>query len=144
MKILLYLVFLLPMSLFASEQALPNKQLTCLVDNAYYEAYSEGKIGVLLVTQVVLNRARTYDESYCQTIYKKGQFSWTATRKLKKIPLEKRKELEILITKFYKGKLNYLPKNLKDAMFYHANYVNPPWFKTRVKIGVWKNHIFYS
>ena len=143
MKILLYLCLLLPSFVFASEQTLSTKQLKCLVDNAYYEAYGEGKVGVLLVTQVVFNRSSLNNETHCQTIYKKKQFSWTEMRNIKKVPLEARKELEKLIIAFHKGRLNYLPSNLKNALFYHANYVKPDWFKTRTKIGVWKNHIFY-
>ena len=60
--------------------SLPKSELKCLVDNAFYEARGEGMIGIFLVTQVVVNRSNKTNESYCKTIYKHRQFSWTTMK----------------------------------------------------------------
>lgn len=124
---------------------LPKTELKCLVDNAFYEARGEGMVGIFLVTQVVINRSNKTKESYCKTIYKHKQFSWTVMKNLKLIPSSVVKELEYLVLLVHTGAAKSLiPLHLADSMFYHAAYVKPKWFKTRKKLGVWKNHIFYE
>lgn len=156
MRFLLFFILLIPMKLShdvftlstLSQRLvttnLPKSELKCLVDNAYYEAGGEGHVGILLVTQVVLNRAKQSNESYCATIYKRNQFSWTVMKRLKRIPDKARKEIEFLMLAAHSDLIDHLvPAHLKHAMFYHANYVNPTWFKTRKKLGYWRNHVFY-
>jgi spore germination cell wall hydrolase CwlJ-like protein len=152
MQILLFLILLVPSSLLNDSSILINKfsknlnkvELKCLVDNAFYEAGNQGDIGMLLVTNVVFNRAKLTNESHCNTIYKKKQFSWTTSKKLVKIPYNIRIEIENLVLGFSGGALDHkIPKHLKHALFYHADYVDPKWFKTRKHLGIWGNHIFY-
>ena len=123
---------------------LPKSELKCLIDNAFYEARGEGHVGMLLVTQVVLNRAKQSNENYCTVIYKKYQFSWTAMKRLKKIPAETNREIERLVTMVHYGLVDHLiPNHLKSALFYHATYVKPYWSKKFDKLGYWGNHVFY-
>jgi spore germination cell wall hydrolase CwlJ-like protein len=156
MRFLLFFILLIPIKIShdvltlstitekLKVSSIPKSELKCLVDNAFYEARGEGHVGMLLVTQVVFNRAKQSNESYCQTIYKKNQFSWTVMKGLRKIPTETRKEIESLVLNVHYGLVEYvLPSHLSHALFYHANYVNPTWFKTRKKLGYWGNHVFY-
>lgn len=124
-----------------TKQVIAVEQLSCLVQNAYHEAFGEGVTGVLLVTQVVLNRAKIKKVSYCSVVFEEYQFSWTLTAP-KKI---KRKDwvfLERVITEFYIG-LRDVPKEFKTATHFHANYVNPYWADQLEFLGSWKNHLFY-
>ena len=64
---------------------------------------------------------------------------------LRLIPSNVKKELEYLVLLVHSGAAKAaMPAHLLDSMFYHAKYVNPKWFKTRKKLGVWKTHIFYE
>jgi len=129
-----------------------ERQLTCLARNIYYEAGNEPFEGKVAVAQITLNRVNSglFPNDVCQVIYQKNvfyekvvcQFSWYCDR-------------EAMVRLIHKG--NYdesmeaakkvllegfrLP-SIKDALFYHADYVNPGWRKERVaKIG---RHIFYN
>lgn len=160
MRILLILILLMPATLSnelftlsivgkrfveSSVKPLAKRELKCLVDNAFYEARGEGMVGMLLVTKVVSNRAKQSKESYCTTIYKRNQFSWTLMRDLRKIPDKNRKEIEYLVTMVHYGVIDHiLPKHLSSALFYHADHVRPSWSKTYKKLGKWKNHVFYK
>jgi spore germination cell wall hydrolase CwlJ-like protein len=159
MRILLVLMLLIPASLthdilitenmkknllVANLKPIPKHELKCLVDNAFYEARGEGEIGMLLVTKVVLNRARQNKESYCSTIYKRNQFSWTLMKNLKRIPNDTRKSLEYLVLNVHYDLVDHLvPEHLTNALFYHAGFVKPSWAKNQKKLGTWGNHIFY-
>ena len=128
------------------------KQLDCLTRNIYWEAASEPFEGKVAVAQVTLNRLETgrFGDSVCGVIYQKNvvyqkvicQFTWVCetTHKTKPVyqPLWRESELaakKVLLENFR------LP-SLKDALYYHADYVSPGWKKPRIEqIG---RHIFYG
>ncbi len=119
-----------------------KKQLNCLVENAYHEAMAEGKVGRLLVTQVVLNRAKSANKDYCNIVYAYKQFSWTLSKK-KKIDKKLRKllEYEILVLLHSKSEL---PKRFLDATHFHTIAIRPYWASTKQYLGTYKNHKFYA
>jgi spore germination cell wall hydrolase CwlJ-like protein len=123
-----------------------------MTKNIYWEAASEPAEGKLAVAQVVLNRAESgqFPQDPCQVIYQKNvvyskvicQFSWFCedTYKIRPVhkPLwdESYRAAQMVLMEGFR-----LPA-LKDALYYHADYVNPQWRKVRVaKIG---RHIFYK
>lgn len=128
-----------------------EKQLQCLTRNIYWEAASEPLEGKIAVAQVTLNRVQSgrFADSICGVVYQKTelvgkvvcQFSWfcESTHKTKPVHSTLYRESEevakmVLLEGFR------LP-NLKEAIYYHADYVNPKWNKPRlVQIG---RHIFY-
>ncbi len=118
-----------------------KKQLTCLVENAYHEAMGEGKVGRLLVTQVVLNRAREFNQDYCSVIYAYKQFSWTLFKK-KQIDKKIRKVLEYEILVLLHSKRE-LPRRFLEATHFHTTAVKPYWASTKQYLGTYKNHKFY-
>lgn len=129
-----------------------ERQLACLAKNIYYEAGSEPFEGKIAVAQVTMNRVNSgqFPNDVCRTIYQKNviydkvicQFSWTCDRvtgprPINAINYEQSMEAakKVLLEDFK------LP-SLKDALYYHADYVNPGWKKEKVaKIG---RHIFYK
>jgi spore germination cell wall hydrolase CwlJ-like protein len=129
-----------------------EKQLTCLAKNIYWEAANEPFEGKVAVAQVTLNRMESgkFPDSVCGVVYQKNifnsrtvcQFSWFCENNhlVKTVHKAAYKESEevakmVLLEGFR------LP-NLKEALFYHADYVNPRWNKPRiVQIG---RHIFYK
>lgn len=129
-----------------------TRQLECLTRNIYWEAANEPFEGKVAVAQVTMNRLESgkFPNSLCGVIYQKNvfyekvvcQFSWycEGAHKMKPVnhPLWKESE-EVAKKVLLEG---FRLPSLKDAMFYHADYVNPGWKLPRIeKIG---RHIFYG
>ena len=128
-----------------------KKQQLCLANNIYYEAGIEPKNGKLAVAQVTMNRVASGDfpNSICKVVSQKTvkkkkvqvcQFSWKCQNvKAPKHTDRSYKESQEIARKFLQ-KVQHVPE-LKDALYYHADYVNHGWKKERItKIG---KHIFY-
>jgi spore germination cell wall hydrolase CwlJ-like protein len=132
--------------------AVRERQLGCLAKNIYYEAGGEPFEGKVAVAQVTMNRVESghFPDDVCRTIYQKNviyekvvcQFSWACDRDSGTRPPNNanyRESMEVakkvLLEEFR------LPA-LKEAMYYHADYINPNWRREKVaKIG---RHIFYK
>jgi spore germination cell wall hydrolase CwlJ-like protein len=129
-----------------------TKQLACLTKNIYHEAAFEPFEGKVAVAQVTMNRVEDgkFGKDVCGVVYAKNvvyekiicQFSWTCIGGLSLKPIAQAhyKESEEVAKKVLLEGFR-LP-SMKDAMYYHADYVNPQWGKPKIsKIG---RHIFYS
>jgi spore germination cell wall hydrolase CwlJ-like protein len=128
------------------------RELDCLTRNIHWESSGESLAGKIAVAQVTLNRVSDgrFGDDVCDVVYQKTrlaekvvcQFSWVCQNKhkIKKIDQTAYDESLAVAKKvmFENIRLNYL----HDALYFHADYVNPGWKKERiVKIG---NHIFYK
>jgi spore germination cell wall hydrolase CwlJ-like protein len=132
--------------------AVREKQLDCLAKNIYHEAGYEPFEGKVAVAQVTINRSKSdkFPSDICQVVYQKNivyekvlcQFSWYCEQASIAKPLNRSAYLEsmevakkVLLEGFRLG-------DLKSALYYHADYVNPRWGKKPIaKIG---HHIFYE
>lgn len=129
-----------------------ERQLYCMTKNIYWEAASEPAEGKLAVAQVVLNRTESgqFPNDPCQVIYQKNvfyskvvcQFSWFCEDTYKIRPVDQK----LWDESYAAAKLVLLEgfrlPVLREALYYHADYVHPNWRKDRVaKIG---RHIFYK
>jgi spore germination cell wall hydrolase CwlJ-like protein len=129
-----------------------ERQLECLAMNIYREAGYESFEGKVAVAQVTLNRVAHPDfpKDICGVIYQKTpvmdkivcQFSWycdSATKARPVNPAAYKESYEVakkvLLEEF---RLSVL----KEALYYHADYVNPRW--NLDKIGKIGTHIFYK
>jgi spore germination cell wall hydrolase CwlJ-like protein len=132
--------------------AMRERQLGCLSKNIYYEAGSEPFEGKVAVAQVTLNRVNSgqFPNDVCKTIYQRNvfyekiicQFSWTCDRDSGSRPPNNPnyRESEEVAKKVLLEEFR-LP-GLKEAMYYHADYINPGWKREKItKIG---HHIFYK
>ena len=129
-----------------------ERQLDCLARNVYFEAGSESFEGKVAVAQVTLNRAKhpKFPSDICQVVYQKTifmekvvcQFSWYCQNGGK--PKIKHPELYRESYEVAKKVLleNFRLSTMKDAIYFHAVYINPNWRKER--IGVIGNHVFYK
>lgn len=129
-----------------------ERQLACLARNIYHEAANESFEGKVAIAQVTLNRSenKNFPNDICEVVYQKNifmqkvvcQFSWYCRHGGK--PPVKYKEAyqesyEVAKKVLLEG---FRLDSLKNAIYYHADYVNPNWNKPRVaKIG---RHIFYK
>lgn len=128
-----------------------ERQLDCLAINIYREAGNEPFEGKVGVAQVTLNRAsdNRFPNDICKVVYQKNvimervvcQFSWYCDRAVMARPVNKEsynESYEVAKKVLLEG---FKLKVLDDALYYHADYVNPQWNKEKIgKIG---RHIFY-
>ena len=127
-----------------SLQEAKAKEINCLAMNIYHESRSEPLEGQFAVAHVTMNRveSKRYPDHVCSVVYQRKQFSWTHMIKDHTPNDEKAWETALNIANVvYKGDQ---PDNTGDAMYYHADYVEPYWAdedKRTVKIG---RHIFYA
>jgi spore germination cell wall hydrolase CwlJ-like protein len=128
------------------------RQLDCLTRNIYWEAASEPFEGKVAVAQVTMNRVASgrFGDSVCGVIYQKNvfyqrvvcQFSWVCETTYKTRPVHAPlwAESELVAKKVLLE--NFRLPGMKEALYYHADYVSPGWQKPRIdKIG---HHIFYG
>lgn len=128
-----------------------ERQLECLARNVYFESGTEPFEGKVAVAQVTLNRSKhpNFPSDICQVVYQKSvimekvvcQFSWYCMNGGR--PKIKHPELYKESYEVAKKVLleNFRLSSMKDALYFHAVYINPNWGKER--IGVIGNHIFY-
>ena len=128
------------------------RQLDCLTRNIYWEAASEPFEGKVAVAQVTLNRVESgrFAPTVCGVVYQKNvfyekvvcQFSWfcEGNHKIRAVYQPMWQESELVAKKVLLE--NFRLPGMKNALYYHADYVNPNWRKARIdKIG---RHIFYG
>lgn len=128
-----------------------ERQLECLSQNIYFEANGEPFEGKVAVAQVTLNRVASgkFHNDICNVVYQKNvvldkvvcQFSWYCEQPARRnyINPARYKEAEAVAKKVLLE--GFRLDGLKDAMYFHADYVSPNWRHEKVgKIG---RHIFY-
>ena len=147
MKSLMLLVFILvPNSLGASKLNIDfefERQLKCIIDNAFHESRGESVYGMKLVTTVVINRVNKYGTDACTEVYKPKQFSWTSMKKLSDVSNSFYYTFRPIAEAALKGE-TIVNKNHSSVMFYHSRYVKPIWrLKLKGKF-LHGNHIFYG
>jgi spore germination cell wall hydrolase CwlJ-like protein len=129
-----------------------EQQLDCLAINIYKEAGYEPFEGKVAVAQVTMNRVKDgrFGDDVCGVVYKKNivmdrvicQFSWYCDSTHKNRPVNPRaydESYEVAKKVLLEG---FKLKVLEEALYYHADYVNPKW--NHDKIGQIGTHIFYK
>ena len=129
-----------------------ERQLDCLARNIYHEAGYEPFEGKVAVAQVTMNRASSerFPNDICKVVYQKNvimekvvcQFSWACDTAARTRPINKTAYDESYAVAKKVLLENFRLDVMKDALYYHANYVNPKW--PLEKIGSIGNHIFYK
>lgn len=129
-----------------------QRQLECLAINIYREAGYENFEGKVAVAQVTMNRVahEKFPNDVCDVVYEKNnfsgrivcQFSWYCDHVHKNRTVNEKKyaeSYEVAVQVLLEG---FKLPALTEALFYHADYVQPNWQYHRIKqIG---RHIFYS
>jgi spore germination cell wall hydrolase CwlJ-like protein len=127
-------------------------QLDCLARNIYHEAGNEPFEGKVAVAQVTINRTENgqFPSDICRVVYQKNivyervlcQFSWYCETATIKKPMNGpvyTESMEVAKKVLLEG---FRLPSIKNALYYHADYVNPNWNKKQIaKIG---HHIFYE
>jgi spore germination cell wall hydrolase CwlJ-like protein len=138
---------------FAKQQQ-DLRNVKCLAMNIYHEARGEPVKGQYAVADVTLNRVKAdrYPDDVCRVVYQKAwigkhqryvaAFSWTVDGS-SDIPRESRSWRQAMrIAKHVY--FDRAPSKVKDALFYHADYVKPRWAARKLRIAKIGRHIFYK
>lgn len=129
-----------------------ERQLECLAMNIYREAGHENFEGKVAVAQVTMNRAAhpSFPKDVCAVVFQKSvvidrvicQFSWYCDTAHKARPINQSAYNESMAVAKKVLLEGFRLDVMKEALYYHANYVNPRW--PLEKIGSIGNHIFYK
>ena len=129
-----------------------ERQLECLAMNIYREAGHENFEGKVAVAQVTMNRAAhpSFPKDVCGVVYQKSvimdkvvcQFSWYCETAPRARPINSAAYNESMAVAKKVLLEGFRLDVMKEALYYHANYVNPRW--PLEKIGSIGNHIFYK
>lgn len=127
--------------------------LMCLARNVYHEARGEPIAGQLAVAEVTMNRvaSRHFPDSVCEVVYEKrldsmrnrlvGAFSWTEFESVEAprgVQWERaRRAAEAIYDEQHEP-------SVPDALFYHADSIEPRWAKQKNQVGKIGRHIFYE
>ena len=121
-----------------------SPDMKCLAQAVYFESRGEPLAGQLAVAEVVINRANSghYPSDYCSVITQRAQFSFVrrgvipqadetslAWRRAKAIALIAQQDL--------------WASEARDALYFHATYVNPSWARQKTQLAKIDTHIFY-
>lgn len=132
-----------------------KRERDCIAETLYFEARSEGVIGLKAVASVLEERKKhkDYPETYCKISKQPWQFSFRHEGKPSMKALEKRidslqeqdkvmlQESKKIAEKMLLGAFkSILPKG---TVFYHAKYVKPTWARKMQKVAVVGQHVFY-
>lgn len=124
----------------------------CLKNVLYYEARSEGKLGILAVASVIENRknSRGYPSEYCSVINQHKQFSYTLEGKPDVETIEQRlraadkvayMQVSEVADKMLEGRFEpVLPSNV---LWYAKASVRNYWTKTKAVATRIGQHVFY-
>jgi len=128
-----------------------NEELTCLTKNIYWESKNQSVTGQIAVAHVTLNRTKEeeFPKSICGVVKQKigdvCQFSWVCSSIIKNKPHDPvlfAKAQDVATQAVLLHNQGYDITN--GALFFHAKYVNPGFFKGLTKVVEIDDHVFYK
>jgi spore germination cell wall hydrolase CwlJ-like protein len=124
--------------ILASLLLLTPPDTLCLAENMYHEARGEGIVGMLAVSEVVMNRVadNRWPSDICGVVHDPYQFSWTIGN-VKSIPPN-------LLPYYIRLAEGFRSLGLvKGAQFYYAHdQVTPIWASSMKVVAIIGNHTF--
>lgn len=118
--------------------------MKCLAQAVYFEARGEPLAGQLAVARVVINRATSglYPPDYCAVVTQRSQFSFVRGGRIPQADetspawLRARAIAQIAHQDLWQSEA-------RDALYFHATYVNPGWARRKTQLARIDTHIFY-
>ena len=116
----------------------------CLAKAVYFEARGESLEGQLAVAQVVLNRAASgyYPPTVCGVVTQPAQFSFVRHGRIPQ-PDETSDAWRRAKAVAQIAQQDLWESKARDAMYFHATYVNPSWSHEKTELAQINTHIFY-
>ncbi|MEE4348958.1 MAG: cell wall hydrolase [Pacificimonas sp.] len=121
-----------------------DEEMRCLASAVYNEARGEPLEGQLAVAQVVLNRAddSRWPDTLCAVVYQRYQFSFTFDGK-PDFPTHNRATWQRAKAVAIVAATDTWEDVTDEAVFFHADYVNPKWRSAFHRTSTIGRHIFY-
>ncbi len=135
------------------QEAVKEQERKCLKNALYYEARSEGTIGILAVASVIENRKNhvNYPSSYCGVIKQHKQFSYTLEGRPDVEHIERRLKAADKAMYGYVSEVadNMLEGEFKpvlehSVLWYATTSVRNYWTKTKAVATRIGKHVFYE
>ena len=131
---------------FTNKRSYTPEEHMCLAKNIYFEARHESLKGQILVALVTLERLedrRWPSSNICDVVYDHKQFSWYSDG-LSDNPKNRKKleEIAIVVNAMLAPETSIVDFSY-NATHYHADYVNPSWANSMVRITKIGYHIAY-
>ena len=121
-----------------------TEQMRCLAGAVYFESRGEPLDGQLAVAEVVINRTqdRRWPASYCGVVYQRAQFSFVRGGRMPNINTSSAawQRAKAVARIAHEGMWE---SDASDAVYFHANYVNPGWSRRKTRLAQIRTHIFY-
>ena len=121
-----------------------SRDMRCLAQAIYFEARGEPLDGQLAVGRVVINRAESgvFPADYCGVVTQRAQFSFVRGGVIPTPDTSSSAwKRAVAVAQIAHQELWDSPA--KDALFFHATYVNPSWARKKVATAKLARHIFY-
>ena len=130
---------------YAKQQSV-QKEVQCLARNIYFEAATEPRAGKIAVAEVTMNRVKEgFAKTVCGVVNQKNngicQFSWVCEPKRSITMVNEWKEAKEIAENILISQKRY--STIHGAMFFHADYVNPTWARTKEFVRKIGRHMFY-
>ena len=121
-----------------------TEQMHCLAGAVYFESRGEPLAGQLAVAQVVINRSEDerWPASYCGVVYQRAQFSFVRNGQMPSINVNSGawQRAQAVAQIAHQGMWE---SEAPDAVYFHANYVQPRWSRVKTRLAQIDTHIFY-
>jgi spore germination cell wall hydrolase CwlJ-like protein len=129
---------------FDKDNITDQEETYCGAQNVYFESQGEPDLGMVAVSQVVLNRvnADQWPDTVCEVVWQNKQFSWTHDGKSDKIPLSSTYQRRLWIKSVYMFLIAYGDDITNGATHYHSVTVQPWWASNMEVTAHIGNHIF--
>lgn len=135
------------------QEAVKDQERKCLVNALYYEARSEGTLGILAVASVIENRKNSsrYPDNYCGVIKQHKQFSYTLENKPDVERIEWRLKAADKVAYGYVSEVadsmvegQFKPVLEHSVLWYATTSVRNYWTKTKAVVTRVGKHVFYK
>ena len=123
---------------------LDKQEIHCGYQNVYFESQGEPDLGMVAVSQVVINRVKDkrWPNTVCEVVWQNKQFSWTHDGKSDRIPTNSQYRQRLWIKAVYMFMIAYGEDITNGATHYHSVTVNPWWANSMEVTAIIGNHIF--
>ena len=121
-----------------------TEQMRCLAGAVYFESRGEPLYGQLAVAETVINRTEDgrWPASYSGVVLQRSQFSFVKNGRLPRINTSSAawQRAKAVATIAHEG---LWESEAKDAVYFHATYVNPSWSRRKTRLAQIDTHVFY-
>ena len=125
---------------------LDKEEIYCGAQNVYFESQGEPDLGMVAVSQVVINRVKDsrWPNTVCEVVWQNKQFSWTHDGKSDRITVNSQYKQRLWIKSVYMFIIAYGEDITNGATHYHSVTVEPWWASSMVATAHLGNHIFFK